>query len=92
MNKYELQIFGKSSDRFKIRIDLNFLIAFITDSPEEWEHLLNFTGKSNDKPASEKKPVRAEAEKVIVPAFINAFATWAKEFKELPSEPPVDTK
>ncbi|KAK8898965.1 hypothetical protein M9Y10_001260 [Tritrichomonas musculus] len=58
------------------------------DSPDEWEAILSFTGKSNDKPASEKKPVRAEAEKVAIPAFRNAFAQWVKEFKELPSEAP----
>lgn len=55
-------------------------------SPEDWEYELTFTGSSHDKSAAEKKTVRVPAEKAVIPAFRNAFAQWAKEFKELPSE------
>jgi activator of HSP90 ATPase len=56
------------------------------DSPDEWEAQLTFTGESTSKPASEKKPVRTAADKVVIPAFRKVFAQWAQEFKALPSE------
>jgi activator of HSP90 ATPase len=56
------------------------------DSPEEWEYELTFTGTSAGKSAAEKKPVRAAAEKSVIPVFRQAFAQWAKEFKEIPAE------
>jgi activator of HSP90 ATPase len=56
------------------------------DSPDEWYAQLTFTGNSNSKSAAEKRPVRAAADKLVIPEFRKVFAQWAQEFKALPSE------
>ena len=58
------------------------------DSPDDWEYELTFIGESNKKTAAEKKTVRVPADKNVIPKFREAFAEWAKEFKELPSHLP----
>lgn len=56
------------------------------ESPEDWEYELTFTGDSAKKGAAEKKPIRVAAEKEAIPLFRHAFDTFAKEFKDLPSD------
>lgn len=53
------------------------------DSPDDWEYLLEFTGKSNDRTPSEKKALRNDAEKDVAPVFRQIFANWYEEFKKI---------
>lgn len=54
----------------------------------DWEAEVSFTGESQKKDAAAKKPVRAAAEKELIPAFRKAFSQFVTDFKSLPSPSP----
>lgn len=56
------------------------------DDPEDWDYELSFTGDSANKSPEQKKPIREQAAKDLIPVFRKAFAGWVKEFMDLPSE------